>query len=222
MSELWYSPSDLLLFSPRVYYRLLDNNNRALWPLQMLTLGLGVAVAYLLVRPTRISGRVILAVLGLLWLWIAWSFFWQRYLTINWAAAYVVPIVALQGFGLMTWAAATGRAAFARPHAASQWVAFAVFMFALFGYPFVALAMGRPWSAAEVFGIAPDPTASATMAVLALAAGVARWLLMIAPSLWCVMTGLTLWAMDGGDFFVAPLCAMIAIASALSPAATAR
>jgi len=75
--------------------------------------------------------------------------------------------------------------------------------------------MGRPWSAGEVFGIAPDPTAVATLVVLALADGRARWWLMIIPLLWCAITGATLWTMESAEYLVAPLCALAAAGVAL-------
>src|SRR5262249_20772356 len=91
----------------------------------------------------------------------------------------------------------------------------ALFALVLAGHPLIAPAMGRPWPAAEVFGIAPDPTAVATLAVLAIAQGGARWLLMVIPRLWCVVTGVTLWTMESGEFLAAPLGALVAFGIAL-------
>ena len=39
---LSYAPQDFLLFSPRVYYRLIELHNEALWPLQVAALALGL------------------------------------------------------------------------------------------------------------------------------------------------------------------------------------
>lgn len=52
MFEWWtYTLSDFLMFSPQVYYRLFELYNRALWPTQLLTVGAGVAILYLLIVP---------------------------------------------------------------------------------------------------------------------------------------------------------------------------
>jgi hypothetical protein len=75
--------------------------------------------------------------------------------------------------------------------------------------------MGRPPLAAEIFGLAPDPTALATLALLALADNGMRWPLLIVPLIWCLITGLTLWAMDASDFFIAPVGALTALAIAV-------
>ncbi|MFL5028828.1 MAG: DUF6064 family protein [Xanthobacteraceae bacterium] len=221
MSEWWtYTLSDFLLFSPRVYYRIFELHNRALWPAHVVTLILGLAIFVLLLRKsTRATARAVPALLGALWIWIAWAFFWDRYATINWAALYVAPAFALQGL-LLLWIGTVGRRlTFAPGHDVFDRAGLALLAFALVGYPLLAPLMGRPWPAAEVFGIAPDPTAVATLAVLAVAHGRARWLTMPIPLLWCAITAATLWTMGAGDFFVAPIAALgaIAIASARKP-----
>ena len=46
MPEWWtYALSDFLLFSPRTYYRLIERHNAAVWPAQIVTLGLGLGIA---------------------------------------------------------------------------------------------------------------------------------------------------------------------------------
>lgn len=209
-----YGLSDLLLFSPRVYYRLFELQNQALWPVQILTMFLGLAGMWLLVRPVRQGHRLLPAVLGGLWLWIAWAFFWERYAAINWAAAYVAPLFALQGLALLC--VAVTRQGLERELSSSvpALAGLALTAFALVGYPWLAPLMGRSWLAAEMFGIAPDPTAVGTLAVLATTRGRFRWLLFSIPVLLCAISGLTLWTMAAGDFFVAPLAAVLAILTA--------
>jgi uncharacterized protein DUF6064 len=213
MSEWWtYTLSDFLLFSPRVYYRLFELHNRALWPAQLLTMALGLTILLMMLRPVRGSERSIPALLGVLWIWIAWSFFIESYATINWAAIYVAPVFALQGL-LLIWVGSRGHLAFASGRANVAGIG--LFALALAGYPLIAPAMGRPWIAAEIFGIAPDPTSVATLAVLALVQGRVRWLLMVIPCLWCIVTGATLWTMESAEYFVAPLGALAAVGIAL-------
>ena len=48
MSEWWtYRPEDFLLFSPRVYWRMFELHNAALWPLHVLTLAAGLIIILL-------------------------------------------------------------------------------------------------------------------------------------------------------------------------------
>jgi hypothetical protein len=216
MSEWWtYTLSDFLLFSPRVYYRLLELHNVAVWPAHILTVLSGLAVLYLLLSPGRSRDRFVFLALGAIWLWVAWSFLWHRYASINWAAAYVAPFYALEGLLIILIGAAKGTLPFPTDRKIPFLSGLALLAFSLVGYPLIARGFGRPWLAAEVFGIAPDPTATATLAILALSRSRWRWLLMILPLLWCMIGGATLWAMDAADFFVAPLAALAAVGLSL-------
>ena len=58
--------------------------------------------------------------------------------------------------------------------------------------PLLAPLQGRGWATSEVFGIAPDPTAIATLGVLLLARGRLLPLLVPIPILWCLLSGMTL------------------------------
>lgn len=74
MTEWWtYSPADFLLFSPRVYYRLFELHNEAVWPAQVLTLGLGLVVLLFALRGTPSASRWTTAILGALWICVVVS-----------------------------------------------------------------------------------------------------------------------------------------------------
>ena len=65
MTEWWtYRLSDFALFSPRVYYRLFELHNQALWPLQIVTLALGLLVLVLLAGRPSVTRRIVPAVLA--------------------------------------------------------------------------------------------------------------------------------------------------------------
>jgi hypothetical protein len=216
MSEWWtYTPSDFLLFSSRVYYRMIEAHNRSFWPVALISLALGLAILVLLLRPTRASNRAILTILGVLWLWIAWAFFWERYADVNWTSTYVAPLFGLQGLWFLAIAAFGRPIIFVLRAKIPDAAAFALLCFSLMGYPLLAPLMGRHWLAAEMFGLAPDPTALATLALLSIADGGHRWPLLIIPSIWCFITGMTLWTMEAPDFFVAPVGALSAFAVTL-------
>jgi hypothetical protein len=206
MSEwLGYALSDLLLFSPRVYFRMLELHNEALWPLQLVTLAVGLAVLVLAVRGGVPAGRVAGVLLGLLWMWVAWSFLWERYATINWAVAYIAPVFLVQGAALGLFAARGDLTP--TEDGWRRWAGIALLVAAIILYPLVAPVLGRPWSAAEVFGMMPDPTAVATLAYLALSRRGGP--LMIVPALWCALASETLWLLDAPGFFI-PIAAALA------------
>jgi hypothetical protein len=83
-----------------------------------------------------------------------------------------------------------------------------LFLFALLLFPLIGPLLGRNWTQAELFGMAPDPTALATLGVLlAINLRHAGWLFPV-PVAWCLVSGATLWAMDAPEFWIAPLLAV--------------
>ncbi|HET6779298.1 MAG TPA: DUF6064 family protein [Gemmatimonadales bacterium] len=200
MPEWWsYSLSDFLLFSPRTYYRLIERYNLAVWPAHVATLGLGLGFLALLRRKTAWQGRSIAGVLALLWAWVAWAFLWQRYLTINWAAVYILPLFTLEVLLLLWIGLVRNRLTFQVSRRLPGVAGTALLAFSVVGYPALAPVLGRSWRQAEVFGIAPDPTVLGTAGLLLLTEGRARWGLLAVPLIWCLVSGLTLWTMGSPE-----------------------
>jgi hypothetical protein len=212
MSEWWsYGLSDFLLFSPRTYYRLFELYNAAVWPAQIAAIAVGLAILVLLRRPSAVQGRVVAALLAACWLWVAVAFHLERYATINWAASYFAAGFAVEA-ALLLWigVARGGLGLRLAPDLASR-VGLGIFLVALAVQPLIGPVLGRGWRSAEIFGLAPDPTAVATLGLLLPTGGRPPWLLMILPVLWCAFTGTTLWTMEAPDFWVAPLAAVLVV-----------
>ncbi|MBE0531990.1 MAG: MFS transporter permease [Rhodospirillales bacterium] len=208
MSEwLTYGIGDFLLFSPRVYWRLFDLHNRAVWPLQVPALLLGVTILVAIVRPRPYSDRTVSAIMAAAWIWVAWSFLWTRYSTINWAVIYVVPAFALEGLLFLVFGSLTGRLRMVADRSIRGGIGLALFLYGLAVHPLTAVLDGRLFQA-EIFGIAPDPLAISTLGLLTLATGgAARWLLLV-PVIWCVVSGATLVALDATEAWI-PFAAVI-------------
>ena len=103
MSEWWtYRPSDFLMFAPRTYYRLFELTNAELWPLQIVTLAVGLVMFWLVWRGTY--GRVVAAVLAAAWIFVAWAYHFERYATISTGAPYYAMGFAVQAL-LLAWCA---------------------------------------------------------------------------------------------------------------------
>ena len=212
MSEWWtYTLSDFLLFSPRTYYRLLELYNLGIWPAQLAGLAIGVSIAVLLLgaRPQR--DRIIAGLLAVCWLWVAWAFLHERYAQINTAAPWFAAAFALQALLLAGISAFGGRVALANAPVGAARIRSATVTIAVVGYPLLAPLAGRPWTNAEMFGAAPDPTAIATVAALGLARGGRRVLLLVVPLLWCLVSGATLWAMNSPEAMIVAGSGVLAI-----------
>lgn len=201
MSEWWtYTPADLLMFAPRVYWRLIETYNLAVWPVHIAALLAGLAALALLWRG---RGAVAGLPLAAAWGWVAWVFLYHRYATIHTAAPYFAAAFAVQAALLL----ALGRT-MCHPSRTGA----ALFGFALLVQPLIGpLLAGRPWAQAEVFGLTPDPTAVATLGAALHATGGARWLLLVVPVLWCLVSGMTLWGLGAPDALVPPGMAVLAL-----------
>jgi hypothetical protein len=195
MSEWWtYRLTSFLLFSPRTYHRLFELYNLSIWPAQLAGAVIGLTIAVLLIGERHYRDRLIAGLLAVCWVWVALAFLYQRYAQINWVAkwfagAFVFEALLLAGFGV------AGRIVFSRNRETKFWIATALLALSVIAYPLLAPLEGRSWTTAEIFGVAPDPTAIGTVATLTLVDGRRRWLLLTVPLLWCAVTALTLWAM---------------------------
>jgi hypothetical protein len=154
MTEWWtYRLSDFLMFSPRTYWRLVENYNREMWPAQVVVLVATVAV--MAIAASRGSRRWTVGAYVLFaaaWANVAWSFCLERYQDIFTGAGY---LAAASGAQVLMLVAAAFTAQAAQMRSVSWWPA----MVAVVGYPEVT-------GAAEWFGFMPDPTALATVLVV--------------------------------------------------------
>jgi hypothetical protein len=217
MSEWWtYRLTSFLLFSPSTYYRMLERYNLAIWPAQLAGVAIGLAIVALLIGKRRHHERIVAGLLAACWLWIALAFHYQRYAQINWAATWFALAFACEALLLVVVGVLAGRLDLRLAKGGTLWIATSIVAISILGYPILAPLTGRPWTSAEIFGVAADPTAIASVAVLALVHGRIRWLLLVVPVLWCAIAAATLWAMDAPESLVVVAAALLALWPALA------
>ncbi|MCX7355506.1 MAG: DUF6064 family protein [Alphaproteobacteria bacterium] len=210
---LTYSASDFLLFAPRTYYRLFELYNEAIWPGQFLALAAGIVIFALLLRRDAKRSRAVPALLAACWLWVAWAYLLTRYDTINWAAKYFAIGFVLQAVLLI--AVSLRRRVHLSPSSDTRnRFGLALFIFALAIQPLIGpLLFDRPWTETEIFALAPDPTAVATLGALLLSVrGRAALLLMPLPLVWCAVSAVTLWTMGSPEAWVMTIVPAAALA----------
>lgn len=197
MTEWWtYRPSDFLMFSPRVYARLIEVVNESLWPAPWIGAGAAVALLVMLVRRDGRGARTSLRLLAFAWGSVALLFHARHFASINTAAPVFAWAFGLQALLLL---ALTGGLREIAWRDASGWrrrLSLGL-MGSAAAFPLLAPVLGRPWAQAECFGLLPDPTVLATLALLPalrLPRGVARvaWTM---PLLWCVVAVLLQWTL---------------------------
>ncbi len=213
--KVWlsYSLSDFLLFTPQTYYRLFDLYNRAIWPVHVAVAAIGLLLLVLLLHGGERRAQAIAGVLAACWLWVAWAFLFARYDPINWMARYAATGFTLEAFLLLVAGILLNRPRSGTHVVSPDFASLAgtaIVVFALFIQPLFAPLLGRPWTQMEIFGLAPDPTAAATIGAL-LTLPRAHWYLFVIPLLWCAITGATLWTMEASDALLMPAIAILSL-----------
>lgn len=198
-----YRLVDFLMFSPRVYYRLVERYNNDVWPLQIIFFAGALLVLTLGVQHK--NRAIAFPALAAAWAFCAWQFLWMRYAVINWPVSYAAATFLLQASLLVV----SIRPAGAPPPAVRFYGGMGLMLLGLLAYPFLAPLVGRSLATAETFGLMPDPTATTTLGAVVALSPKRPWLLLPIPLLWCAFSGLTLWALqDPGAW--APFASIVA------------
>jgi len=194
MGELTsYRLSDFILFSQTAYYRQFEFYNRDIWPLHGVAIVFALMVFYAVWKKPVWAGRGIALLLVVSWVWVALAFLYQRFYQIHVVADWYAFGFILQS-GLIAWYGVIK----------NQFILFvasrlrvkigsSLLFIALVFYPFIAILSGRSWMQFEMFALAPDPTALATLAVLIFYK--VPIVLYAVPIIWTLLSVMTLFAL---------------------------
>ena len=201
-----YSVADLLMFSPASYFRLYELANTALWPGQLLLVAIAGWLWWRLRRPRPRAAPVIALLLAIVWALVAGWFLHRQYAQINLAASWFALAFALQALLLLGFSLSRRyrRGVFERRPVRPWHPGLLLFGYAVLVHPLVGMLAGRNWTGMELFGIAPDATALATLGILLTGYRAVTWPLLVIPIAWCVVSALTYLAM-GLVYGIVPL-----------------
>lgn len=173
-------------FSAEQFFGVFVAYNEAVWPAQVLLVGLAAAVIVLAFRRPSWHGAAIGGALGALWAWMGVAYHWAFFTEINPAARVFGALFVLEG-GLLAWAGLrTGGLSF-RPGAdLFGWVGGFFVVYALLVYPLLGIAWGHTYPAQPTFGL-PCPTTIFTLGVLLWARPKVPWVLLVIPAVWAVV-----------------------------------
>ena len=203
MPEWWtYRLSDLLLFSPRTYYRMFELYNHDTWPVHLLLVASIVAAVILLRTENAWRSQAVAALVAASWLWVAIVFHLQRYATINWAAKYFSILFVMQVLLLLWYGVARGRLQFGLPRGRRTHVGLGLLIVAVVVQPIAGVLAGRTWRQVELIGVTPDPTVIATIGLLALSVARLPRALLVIPVMWCAIGAATLWALGSSEAWI--------------------
>jgi hypothetical protein len=84
------------------------------------------------------------------------------------------------------------------------------FVIAVLLVPLVGVLTDRSWHHVEIFGLTPDATAIATIALLAFKQGGWRTLLIL-PMVWCMIGAATLWALGSREAWLSIAAVLVGL-----------
>jgi hypothetical protein len=175
-----------LPFTVEEFFGVFGEYNEALWPAQVLLLGLALVAVALALKPRRWSGVVISAILAFLWAWLAVAYHLSFFTRIN-PLAYVFSGVSLAGaLGFLWQGVVRRRLQFAWIDGGRAFVGAVLIVFALALYPIWSWYAGHPYPRMPTFGL-PCRTTIFTLGLLAFLVPPYPRSPFIVPILWCIV-----------------------------------
>ncbi len=211
--------SDFLPFSLDTYYSLSAIYNAGFRYVVVLGILVGLAALLLLRRPTDRRVRLVLAGVGLSWLWISWAYLIETLAPLLWAAELFALAFALQS-GLLLATAALATELLPPLHTQPRRelglrLGHGLLAFSVLLLPLLELAAGRVWSGLSLFGSAGVPTSIGTLGLAAMLRPAHALLLMPIPALWCVIAALMQLGLGDPLWWLPALAVLIGLVSAL-------
>ena len=198
---------------PDTYLRLFERANESMWPWQIPVLVLGAAAIGLLWR-NRV--RPAWLILGLIWILVAVFFHHRFFAELNWAADYFAWIFVAQGVLFLALTLKPGQSPGFLGYRLQRRFGLILATIGLVVYPILALISERSWTAAEVFGVAPDPTCLVTMGALLI--GLRRpWWQMLLPLAWSLITAAIGLALNLVSGLIPLACGIVCLVFVLLP-----
>jgi Family of unknown function (DUF6064) len=188
----------------------IETYNRAVWPVQVVTYVLALALVWIAIRPRyggyrRVAHGLAGAALAAAWAWTGVAFHFRYFASINFLAPVYGALFVVQALLLAWTAAIRGRIV---PRVQSDlfgWAGLGLVGYAIGGYPLIAEVAGEGLESARVVGLAPGPTAVFTLGVLLLAEGRTPLHLTAVPVLWSLIAGVTAWELAVVEDVALPL-----------------
>ena len=158
--------------------------NPAIWPAQIIAYFMGAVAVWAIFTTRPWAGRVVAAILGIMWVWNGLAYHLAFFAPINPAAYGFAALFVLQGLLFLGHGAIAGRLRFAGQIGWRGMLGVALIAYAGVIYTALGYFLGHEWPNIPVFGVAPCPTTIFTFGVLMLAAGPLPLWLIALPVVW--------------------------------------
>jgi hypothetical protein len=178
----------MIPFSRDQFFGVFVTYNEAIWPAQLVAIGLAVLTVSALWLHPQTKRVVIFGVLATLWAWTGIVYHLLFFAAINGAAIGFGALFVIQALVLGAFALGRGTLVFDRMAPGRAW-ALLLIVYAILLYPLLGILSGHPYPATPTFGVTPCPLVIFTFGMLLFLRGRAPWSLLIIPLLWSVIGG---------------------------------
>jgi hypothetical protein len=163
-----------------------ESVNRDLWPLQVITLLIGMAMAIAAIRKSRIADRLSAAALGSIWIFAGAVFHGAYFRPIYEPASPFAVLWIIQGVLFIVLGVFRPRLSFTASRDGYAAFGFLLIAYALLAYPLLGYLLRSDFAYATWFGPFPCPVAVFTIGMLLLTDDRVPKVLVIVPLLWAV------------------------------------
>lgn len=175
-------------FTVEQFFEVFRFYNEAVWPAQLLLLGLAVIAIHLVVTRRRMAGPAVSVILAFLWVWIAVAYHLVFFTRIN-PLAYGFAAISLIGAGVFLWQGVVRRRLrFEAGNNLRSYTGASLIVYALLVYPAWSWLAGHSYPAMPTFGL-PCPTTIFTIGLLAFLKSPVPRGPYIVPVLWSMIGG---------------------------------
>jgi hypothetical protein len=173
-----------LPFTAREFFDLFGDYNRAVWPAASALFGIAAVILVQVMQ--RRHPRLVLTLLGLMWVWMGLVYHLVFFARINPAAPVFATLFLLQA-AILWWCAGqpVARSAGLGGTLGTR-IGKSLVAYGLVGYPLVGYLVGHRFPETPMFGT-PCPTTIFTMGMLLWYPWQLRWWVMVIPLLWSVI-----------------------------------
>jgi hypothetical protein len=175
-----------LPFDATQFFDVFSQYNQRVWPAQIFLLLLALVAIGLAVWRRPSSGRAIMAILALLWLWIGVVYHLGFFRSINPAAVFFGAAFMAQAVLLVFVGLRPRSLQFRLDMTVRGITAVALLVYAFVAYPLIGYAAGHRYPAVPTFGL-PCPTTIFTLAMLLMAQPRAPTVLLLVPIGWSML-----------------------------------
>jgi hypothetical protein len=197
-------------FSAAEFFQVFVRYNEAVWPLQLLLVAAAVALVIVaVVSPQR--SRVVIAGLAALWAYAALAYHLVFFAALT-PAAYLFAALFLTEAALLAWHGLRTRRLHLAvpPDLPSRIIGGVLVLYAVVGYPALALASGQHYPAVPTFGV-PCPTTILTFGVLMWCLRPVPWSVLVVPAVWSLIATVAAAAFGVVEDFALPAAAALAL-----------